>query len=363
MTDCNLLIIGDSHTYAWFGTLKRGKNADLRYGSTKLCHLGPMLAHNLLCSEGLDAGKWGKLIFQEIDRERPKIVLLVCGEIDIRTRALLYSFRTGGTIEEAMLKLAERVLKFARICTERYHVNLVIADPVGSAPNDQSYNDDFPTIGSEYERNFATASYSQAISELLSSHGNIGVGHISAFWELVETHAKGVYKSKECMLDDGCHLNLLGMLVLRKMLIKELGQYSMGGMMYPLDLPSLQDFNQSRIRRLESLAFLSNKESSFIRARDSIPVGGRFAGLYIKFPHGVIITEIKFQCASSDEWTLLNNSSGEIRKGTQTDECISFKHGDLGEVVRELTLAPVNTSRELYISGLNIEGVCFDPTI
>ena len=361
--NCDFLIIGDSHSYAWLGTLKRGKSGNVRFRSTKLCHLGPVLAYNLLDNDGKQPGKWGELILKEIANEAPKIVLLVCGEIDIRTRALLYSYRNGVSLADEMANLAERVVRFASICVDYCGVSVAIAEPIPSAPSDQSYNESFPTVGNEFERNYATNSYVNHLKRMITNRCKKEIRCISVFHFLVESQDTNIHETRKSFLDDGLHLNIKGMAVLRNALTEFFTSQASHKAAYLPNLPPLFEFNSPRIKRIEFLATLSNEVSSFIKAKQTIQVGGRFGKLRIQFPYGVIIKNFSFRSELQCEWLVILDSSFNCNCISQSDGSLTFQADELGTVVKNILVSPREISFETYISDLAIEGVCFDPSI
>jgi len=201
-----LLVAGDSHAVI-FGNnvLGRDPGSLSRLPGVDVLHLGPSLAYTLARTSSLNAGP-RLLSHLAAHADRYAAVMLCFGEIDLRTHVIRQAVLQGLSLEEAVGKLADEYLRFVDDLVARSDLPVFLWSPVASMPDaGELYNPDFPTVGTERERNHATALFHQALKLRCEQRGQVHL--VSIFEQLVDAdlRTRGEY------YEDGVHLNRLGM--------------------------------------------------------------------------------------------------------------------------------------------------------
>lgn len=209
-----LLVFGDSHSVIWEGSNVLQRRKESRFKGVCVVHLGPALAFNLLDKEGVELGKWGEQIFASVSghlQQGSKIAgLMLCfGEIDIRTQVIKRAIATNTSIEACVKTLAERMDAFSAKLYERFGLPVLMWEPVPtSSAKNFTFNPNFPTVGTEVERNYATQCMGRFLKQLSGNRRQDGLRIYSfgVFDELTQ-----FYETKASFFEDGCHLNLDGL--------------------------------------------------------------------------------------------------------------------------------------------------------
>lgn len=208
------LVFGDSHSVIWEGSNVLQRLPNSRFEQVRVFHLGPALAFNLMDKSGQALGKWGEQIMDLLSQ--PDVadlhisgVMLCFGEIDLRTQVVGRAMADDTSIEQAVAQVFDRVLSFASILQARVQCPVLIWEPVPtSSTRTFVFNPNFPSVGSEVERNYATGAASahlRAGSQALREQGQ-PVYAFGAF-----EHYTHFLETREEFFEDGCHLNLKGL--------------------------------------------------------------------------------------------------------------------------------------------------------
>lgn len=199
-----LHVFGDSHAIAYEGG-ERGVEQERRsrFAGVEVHHLGPALAFNLARDDQGTPGKWGLAIEEEISRLGADVaaVLLVFGEIDIRAHCVKHALAQQASVREAAAAIARRHYAFARRLAGLTGVPVFCAGPVASA---KDFSHQYPLIGSEVERNYATCVYNELLSDWCAD--TPGVYFFSAHSRLMTPDLE----TRSEYFGDGCHLNHRG---------------------------------------------------------------------------------------------------------------------------------------------------------
>jgi hypothetical protein len=208
------LVFGDSHAVIWEGSNVLQRLPHSRFEHVQVSHLGPALAFNLMDKAGDGLGKWGEQIFEllshpDLADKRVSGVMLCFGEIDIRTQVVGRAMSDDTSIEQAVAQVFGRVLAFAARLHAHISCPVLLWEPVPtSSTRTFVFNPNFPSVGSEVERNYATACASahlRAGSQTLREQGQAvyAFGAFEQYTHFLET--------REEFFEDGCHLNLKGL--------------------------------------------------------------------------------------------------------------------------------------------------------
>jgi len=213
MSNPSLLIIGDSHCLIWEGNTLTEPFYNSQYKNIKSIHLGPALAYNLIDKNGSDLGKWGMQVINAVNNQiqiNPHIqgIILTFGEIDIRTQVIKRAINNNCIIDSIINILVTRIHKFAEILHELFPVPILIWEPVPTTSSSAFiYNSNFPTVGTELERNFATEKFSQQSRK--NNFININNKKIISFG--ISEKLINDYLTDASYYSDGCHLNKKGL--------------------------------------------------------------------------------------------------------------------------------------------------------
>jgi hypothetical protein len=209
-----LLVFGDSHAVIWEGSNVLQRRRDSLFKDVSVFHLGPALAFNLLNKEGTQLGKWGEQIFshvaQALQQGNQIAGLMLCfGEIDIRTQVIKRAIAMQSSIEASVQTLADRMDVFSAMLYEKFGLPVLLWEPVPtSSSKNFTFNPNFPTVGTEVERNYATQCLAHLLRQLSADRRDAGqrIYSFGVFDELTQ-----FYETKTQFFEDGCHLNLDGL--------------------------------------------------------------------------------------------------------------------------------------------------------
>ncbi len=165
----NFYIIGDSHSVIWEGNdvLARSSFSAFKYVSA--FHLPDPLAWNLMNSDLSGFGKWGDAIFSiikdnEINQFNTSCIMLSFGEIDIRTQVIKRAKLQNISISTAVDYIVNRLVLFSELLYLKTNIPLLLWEPVATQSEGVT-NPKFPTVGSEFERNYATKIFQIRVRE------------------------------------------------------------------------------------------------------------------------------------------------------------------------------------------------------
>ena len=203
-----VIVIGDSHVNFFSGNEHISLNPMVK--DINLCesinslpftvlHLGPALAYN--CNKtGSFSGFYEKTDFLIKDFFKPGCgIVLSLGEIDIRVHVFKQAEKQKKTVEEIIESVLDEYLIFMNGLKER-GFSVFCWGPIASQKDDTPQDPMFPRIGTEIQRNKATAYFNERLEELCLEQG---IGFLSIFRELItdEYRTRGEYLS-----DDNFHL-------------------------------------------------------------------------------------------------------------------------------------------------------------
>jgi hypothetical protein len=213
--DGRLLVFGDSHSVIWEGNNVLKRQAFSRFSNVEVFHLGPALAYNLLSESGDGLGKWGsqaiEIITRVIENESHNVVaiMLVFGEIDIRTQIVKRAFSSKQSIESAVERVICRLHGFAAIIYLKFRIKVLIWEPVAtSGAKNFLYNPTFPAVGTEVERNYATHVFAIKSREYADASRGKGA---EVFSFGIANKLMNFYETRPEFFEDGCHLNQRGL--------------------------------------------------------------------------------------------------------------------------------------------------------
>lgn len=208
------IVIGDSHSIIWEGNLARSRGRQQKYPTVRVHHIGPALAYNLMSTDG-SFGKWGERIYSILEEYLSAgleidAVMLCFGEIDIRTQVIKRAALNNNSIQDEVEKIVYRVLSCAQILRAKVNAPIFIFEPIPTMISHQgSWTPDFPAVGSERERNYATVRFSATMRDALSGV-DCAYGGIYSFG--IALQAMTNFHTKQCFYDDdGVHLNYTGL--------------------------------------------------------------------------------------------------------------------------------------------------------
>ncbi|MGE9295228.1 MAG: hypothetical protein ACQKBV_02935, partial [Puniceicoccales bacterium] len=163
--------IGDSH--AGFFTGRDSifpDNSEARpLPCFKVYHLGPVLAYNLPESGTTTRGR--EKLFELLEEEVPAggWVMTIFGEIDCRAHLLRQAEKQNRPIAEITAECAQRYFTVVREIRLR-GFSVVVYNAIPSLPEKSSWaegkEDEFPTYGTQAERNEAVQAYNNALRKL-----------------------------------------------------------------------------------------------------------------------------------------------------------------------------------------------------
>ena len=241
------LIVGDSHSVIWEGNNVACKQNHSLFEGVKVVHLGPALAYNLLNKDQSALGKWGAKVVEIIQRllasdVQINGVMLCFGEIDIRTQVIARAIKGSLlSIEESTRVVSDRIIKFASILFGRFGFPVLVWEPVPSGSDKALHVDsDFPRVGTETERNFATYCMSKFLREGAAAKRGEKNKKIYAFG-IYEQLADG-FETKIDYFEDGCHLNLKGFQVALNSLHTLCVEYDLDLFRFFQPIPDFCDF-------------------------------------------------------------------------------------------------------------------------
>ncbi|MEO0794591.1 MAG: SGNH/GDSL hydrolase family protein [Verrucomicrobiota bacterium] len=168
--------IGDSH--AGFFT---GRNSIYPDNSVarplpffKVFHLGPVLAYNLPESGTTTGGR--EKLFSLLEEEVPagSWVMPVFGEIDCRAHLLRQAEKQERPVADLAAECAERYFGVVQEIQAK-GFSIVVYNSIPSLPEKSTWaegkEDDFPTYGSQADRNAAIQAFNQNLGELCAANG------------------------------------------------------------------------------------------------------------------------------------------------------------------------------------------------
>ena len=211
------LVVGDSHSIIWEGNNAVYKQNYSLFENVKVCHLGPALAFNLLNNDLTGLGKWGEKIVEIVQNLiamniRISGIMLCFGEIDVRTQIVGRTMNGNLSIDESARVVSDRVINFASLLFENFRLPVFIWEPVPTGSEKIFHIDsDFPRIGTEIERNFATCCMSKFLREGANAKRRNNDFKIYSFG--IYEQLTNCFETKNEYFEDGCHLNLKGFLV------------------------------------------------------------------------------------------------------------------------------------------------------
>lgn len=202
-----IYVLGDSHTnffsgeeFIRFVKYKNGINKILPLiNCFEPYHLGSTLAFNIMnpkaSSQGLEKTNW--LLCEKIPK---KSILLIClGEIDIRCHVIKQSKLQNKTIEEIINAIIENYAKFIKYLQEKDY-KIITWAPIPSQKDSWANNPNFPKIGTESERNYATKIFGERLDLLSKEYKFI---NCSIYNKLVDEKNNTI----ETYIADECHLS------------------------------------------------------------------------------------------------------------------------------------------------------------
>jgi lysophospholipase L1-like esterase len=163
------------------------------------------LAFTLPTPSSLNAG--AKLLdFIEANRQTYDALFLCFGEIDARAHVLKQAALKGLTVEQVVGQVLDNYFAYIDELRQRFDVPVFLWGPLGSTPDgDGIYNSDFPTVGGEVERNYATALLNERMAA--RSDARQGVHYISIIDQLIDVDLR----TRVEYYQDGVHLNRKGL--------------------------------------------------------------------------------------------------------------------------------------------------------
>jgi hypothetical protein len=207
----SLIVFGDSHSVIWEGNNVLNRAMRSKFSNVEVFHLGPALAFNLINQENDGLGKWGIDIFSIMENKKSTAtaIMLCFGEIDIRTQIIRRAADSQSSIRFAVNEVVVRLNSFAEKLFDISKVPILIWEPVATTGAKKfSFNPDFPAIGSEIERNYATVLFSKISRELCEKSRANGA---SVYSFGIANQLMNFYETREDFFEDGCHLNTSGL--------------------------------------------------------------------------------------------------------------------------------------------------------
>lgn len=269
-SDCELLVIGDSHAVIWEGSDVRDRSASPAFPNIHVHHLPAPLAYNLMSADGISLGKWGCEVFNALSSYnnigmRFSCIILSFGEIDIRTQIVRQALNAGSSMSSETETVVRRLTKFAALLVEKYKVPVLLWEPIATSGNvEYSWNAQYPAVGSERERNYCTKLFSLFSRKFTRELREFGKPIYS--FGIYDSMARD-FVTDESLLSDGCHLNQLGLGHAVDALTAACMEY---GLAISVNIPigSMRAMDQGpRLSRIEhfNVQYLNEKSKSAIR--------------------------------------------------------------------------------------------------
>ncbi len=206
--DNTIIVLGDSHVNFFSG------NEELSFipigGNVNTCeqinglpftvlHLGPGLAYNS-DNYNSSSGFREKLewLLENFISEGAEIIS-VLGEVDMRAHVFKQCQKQGKGYEEIVEDIVIHYMNYLKWLKEK-GFKVIVWGPIASQGDDCPMTKDYPRVGTEQERNMATAYFTKRMAEECR---NAGIGFLSIFREMVTAD----YRTKqEYISSDHCHL-------------------------------------------------------------------------------------------------------------------------------------------------------------
>lgn len=201
-----ILVTGDSHCII-LGNNVVGKDPSnvSRFPHVDVLHLGPALAFTLPMPSSMNAGA-RLLDFIEANRRTYDALFLCFGEIDARAHVLKQAALKDLTVEQVVCQVLDNYFAYIDELRLRFDMPVFLWGPLGSTPDVGGiYNSDFPTVGGEIERNYATI----LLNEHMAARCQVrqDVHYISISDQLIDVELRTRIEYYE----DGVHLNRKGL--------------------------------------------------------------------------------------------------------------------------------------------------------
>lgn len=181
-----LIVFGDSHS----ATFSSVQNVDV-------VHVGPATAHNLILPESKVSAR--QQIFERLGTCPPGqfAVVLAFGEIDCRVHLVKAASLTEFDLCQVVLSSVDRYFTVIQTILGMGYPVLVY----GPAASGVGWDPQFPTVGREFERNYAIQLFNSMLRERCL-HSNAVFASLD---DLIIDPISG--KTRQEFLSDGCHLN------------------------------------------------------------------------------------------------------------------------------------------------------------
>lgn len=197
-----LIAIGDSHSTFWRGRNEIYAESSLFEG-LDVEHLGPATAHNLF-SNG-ENSPYIKILFNKIDQWKDQYgaAILCFGEIDCRVHILKYSIINKKSLNFVVENTVKNYMNFVDWFKLCFNMPIIIWGPGPTTSTTRiSFNANYPSIGTERERNYITYLFNSALAREAALRP--GVTHASVFEDLVDIAGL----TRPDALFDGCHVDV-----------------------------------------------------------------------------------------------------------------------------------------------------------
>jgi len=203
-----IYVIGESHTNFFGGNeflqFKPYKNGVEKVTQLLDCftpyHLGPVTAYNAVNSssqtKGFEKIQW--LLRKKIIPSK-SIILLSLGEIDIRCHVIKQSEKQNKSIEEIIDIILVNYLQLIKYLQSR-GFKIITWGPIASQKDDWTNNPDYPKVGSELQRNYATEIFNAKLEALSQKNGFV---NCSIYKKLVNVDNTTISE----YIADQCHLS------------------------------------------------------------------------------------------------------------------------------------------------------------
>jgi len=181
-----MLVFGDSHSAA-FSNIE----------NVEVLHVGPATAHNLVNKGTTTQGHEKIFAALASHSHLETAIVLAFGEIDCRMHIVKAASCLDMTILSAVNTTLERYFSFVQsIISLGYRI--LLYGPAGSG---KGWNANFPTVGREQERNYATHLFNSLLAEKCALSG-VAFACIDDL--VINKHS---WQTRSEFLIDGCHLN------------------------------------------------------------------------------------------------------------------------------------------------------------
>lgn len=204
-----VIVLGDSHVNFFSGNetlsflpIGNGINTcvcNTPYPFTPL-HLGPCLAYHANQAKS-SCGFREKVEYLTKYFIKPNASIICClGEIDLRAHVYVQARKQERTYQEIIDDILTQYVAFIRKLQEQGYTVYCWA-PIPSQKDICPLDPQFPRIGSEQERNLATAYFNQQLEQMCLTQG---IGFLSIFEHLITEDylTRGEFLSADC-----CHLS------------------------------------------------------------------------------------------------------------------------------------------------------------